>query len=594
MESKYQSVISKYQQVLVKNKRISNLAGYVKLVLFVLFLVQIYYLFSQTLKTSGIIVIFILFAAQLAAWLYHAFINGIIHHAQSLIDINQRCLDRMSGKWVEFTDTGDEYIDPAHPYCCDLDITGRKSLFQFINVTHTWYGRQAFADDLLTGAYSKDEIEQRQQAIQELSEKIDLTNELEFHFSEIGFSADTPELIKELSGNSSFLASRFLTLLLTYLPVVTVITGAAALIFRLPPLYAPALALLAVQTLLWLIGSSRCHNYLRGITSLSFHLSAYQDVLELFGSQDFKSHTLRQMQSELTASDISAFKAMKELAAIADMAGIRSSAFLYLTLNPLLLWDYECAFRLEKWKQKYTGQCENWFQTLGNLESLLCFSVFRNVSSHTCFPAISEKRGVTAEELGHPLLPDAARINNPLKLDNHILIISGSNMSGKTTYLRTIGINIVLARAGAPVCAAKMTCSDLHVITSMRIADDLNEGISTFYAELKRVKEILDHAAADTNTLFLIDEIFRGTNSVDRLAGAQTVIRKLSQMNSLGLVTTHDLELCDLKNSINRIENYNFSEYYKDGQICFDYRLKPGKSQTTNAKYLMEMIGILT
>ena len=166
-------------------------------------------------------------------------------------------------------------------------------------------------------------------------------------------------------------------------------------------------------------------------------------------------------------------------------------------------------------------------------------------------------------------------------------------MSGKTTYLRTVGINIVLARAGGPVCAKEMVFSDLHIITSMRIADDLNEGVSTFYAELKRIKKILDAAKCNHSTMFLIDEIFRGTNSIDRLEGAKTILTKLNQLNAIGMVTTHDLELCDLQLRISRIQNYSFSEYYENKKICFNYKMQPGKAKTTNAKYLMELIGII-
>ena len=262
-------------------------------------------------------------------------------------------------------------------------------------------------------------------------------------------------------------------------------------------------------------------------------------------------------------------------------------------MNVLLLWDFECAFLFEDWKKKNAPHCEKWFLALGELESLSCFATLDNVCNRTCYPRMVAYPIIEAEEMGHPLIPNDVRVTNPLRLRNNIVIISGSNMSGKTTYLRTVGINIVLARAGGPVCAKEMTFSDLSVYTSMRIADDLNEGISTFYAELKRIKGILDAAKNDRTTLFLIDEIFRGTNSVDRLSGARTVITKLSKMGVSGMITTHDLELCDLQQTIPRIQNYSFSEFYKDGQILFDYKIRPGKSKTTNAKYLMELLEIL-
>jgi DNA mismatch repair ATPase MutS len=295
----------------------------------------------------------------------------------------------------------------------------------------------------------------------------------------------------------------------------------------------------------------------------------------------------------LVISDVSAAQAIKELSKITDRASVRSNPIVYFVLNTLLLWDFECAFLFEDWKRKYAPQCEKWFLALGELESLSCFATLRNVCDHTCYPRMLACRGVEAEALGHPLIPNTVRVTNPLRLQNNILIISGSNMSGKTTYLRTAGINLVLARAGGPVCAKDMVFSDLHIFTSMRVTDDLNDGISTFYAELKRIKKILDAAKSNRNTVFLIDEIFRGTNSVDRLSGARTVITKLSQIGVSGMITTHDLELCDLQEDVPEIQNYSFSEYYENGHIFYDYKMRPGKSKTTNAKYLMELLEIL-
>jgi DNA mismatch repair ATPase MutS len=198
-----------------------------------------------------------------------------------------------------------------------------------------------------------------------------------------------------------------------------------------------------------------------------------------------------------------------------------------------------------------------------------------------------------AQELGHPLIPNDMRVNNDTACKNNIFIISGSNMSGKTTFLRTVGINLVLAHAGSFVCAKQMSFYVTQIMTSMRIVDDLNEGISTFYAEIKRIKGIIELAGKELGMFFLIDEIFRGTNSVDRLNGAKTVLSKLDKIGALGIITTHDLDLCEMVNSYSRIKNFSFSEDYRNNQIYFDYKLKVGKSTTTNAKYLMEMVGIM-
>ena len=533
-----------------------------------------------------------LLVIQVGLWIYHAVLSSRMKHSEGIIAINQRHLDRICGNWTKFSDTGEEFIDTGHPYGCDLDIVGKKSLFQFLNTTHTWHGRQAFANDLLHASYSWQQIYQRQEAVRELSQNNSLSNELEYCFSKIGIDSSSKNLVQDLQDEQPFMKNKFLRIFLTYFPILPVVFIGLSLFFHMKQFYYPAFICITFQLILWMFGSAAINKYIQSINRLPFQLNAYSDVLKIIEDSKFTSKKLQHIQAGLISSEVSAAQAIHELIKITNKVNIRSNPYFYFILNGLLLWDYECAFMLEAWKAKYAQHCEQWFLAFGELESLLCFATLPKVCNHTCFPQHLKKRGIKAVAIGHPLLSNSSRVTNDLQLDNSILIISGSNMSGKTTYLRSAGINIVLARAGGPVCASQMKCSDLHIVTSMRIADDLSGGISTFYAELKRIKSILDTAGKDADTLFLIDEIFRGTNSVDRLCGAQTVITKLSQLNVIGMITTHDLDLCELQNEIIGIQNFSFSEYYKNGEICFDYKMRSGKSQTTNAKYLMELIGI--
>jgi len=410
--------------------------------------------------------------------------------------------------------------------------------------------------------------------------------------------------------------------------------------------------------ILWAASMVKLNHYLQVLSSLPYKLGAYDDVIQLILSKelsDFSSEKLVSIQKQLQ----NAAGEIKALGKIANRVHIKPNPILYFLANIFLLWDYQCAFSLQKWKEKNADDSEDWFLAIGELESLLSLAQLPNICVGTCLPTFTEEgRVMRASQLGHPLLPNESRVCNDFDFKDNIVIISGSNMSGKTTFLRTVGVNMILARAGGFVCAHEMECSLLDVITSMRITDDLNEGVSTFYAELKQVKRVIDSGQNNTNMLFLIDEIFRGTNSVDRLLGAKTVINKLSASNSVGLISTHDLELCQLENvkreetletldssdsetltedrgktvSINktcisegfnpttdvwlqssrgfgalnpppvevgvlehvshRIKNAHFSEYYEDNKIYFDYQLKEGMSTTSNARYLMEMVGI--
>lgn len=341
---------------------------------------------------------------------------------------------------------------------------------------------------------------------------------------------------------------------------------------------------------MWLIGKSKAKKYFGAMAGLSYKFSAYSEIIGAITIFNPSSNKLKIIKEQLT----DAAYAMDKLDAIANRVNLRINEVFNGLANIILWWNYRCAFSFQKWKQKYAHLAGQWFSAMGEVESLLCFSHFPNVCNTACLPDTTENHNsLEAKEIGHPLLFNEKRINNDFALHNSILIISGSNMSGKTTFLRTVGVNIVLARAGGFVCAKHMTCPMLSIMTSMRIVDDLNEGTSTFYAELKRISGIIDLAKRQPKTLFLIDEIFRGTNSVDRLMGAKTVIEKLNELGAVGMISTHDLELCKLADLHIRIKNYNFSEYYKDKTICFDYKLKTGMSATTNAKYLMEMVGLL-
>lgn len=593
MKAIFDSTIQKYKTILERNQKKYNATGYIKLALFILFAVNIYFMITRwdtvVFKISATALLII----QLFAWIYQARLDTIIKHAAGIMSINQRHVDRITGKWTTFPDTGKAYFDLDHPYCSDLDIVGEKSLFQFINTTHTWHGRETFAHDLLHPQFSKEVIKGRQEAVKELSEAHGLTDELEYQFSQIGTDPAAAALVDELETMPPFLKNKVLKTLLVYGSLVIFLFILSVVAFKLQPLYLTAIILFVLQTFIWVIGVPATHKYLKAVNRLPLKLERYSEAIKQIDAATFTAKNLQKIKSDLATSDLSAAKAMKALSKITSKASIRRNAIISFILNTLLLWDYRCAFNLQDWVSSYGPHCRKWFSSLGEMESLLSFSTFHRVCSHTCFPDLSDQRGIQAEEMGHPLITGENRVTNPLQMQDDITIISGSNMSGKTTYLRTVGINIVLARAGSPVCAKKMICSDLHIITSMRIADDLSEGISTFYAELKRIKGVLDAAKNDSSTLFLIDEIFRGTNSVDRLTGAKTVIARLSQMGAIGMITTHDLELCDLEYEIHIIKNASFSEHYKQNEICFDYQIRDGKSKTTNAKYLMELVGIL-
>lgn len=590
----FNKAIKEHELSLLKNKRIFSILGYIKLAIALMFIYFIYLSFSKSFPIYLIFIdIALIIIFTILAFVQNHF-NDKVLYDNGIISINKKNLDRISGDWSKFKDIGQEFVDVNHHYSSDLDIVGNKSLFQFLNSTHTYHGRIMFANDLLNANYSKEEIINRQEAVKELSKEIEFSNHIEYYLSKISSNHSTKKLLDELKDNKKCIKSKIIKLTFTYLPLLTILITFIILALQINSLYPFILILFLIQLAIWVTGIIKLQYYLNTITYMPYKLSAYNKVIEILNSKEFSSSKLIDIQSRFCAKDISVSQAIKELAIISNMISVKHNGLIYFVLNVMFLWDYQCVFLLEKWKEEYSNKVEDWFIALGEFESLLSLSKLSYVCSNTSIPTIiDEDKKIIASDIGHPLIGDNIRVNNNFSLDNNIFIISGSNMSGKTTFLRTVGINLVLAKAGGFVLAKEMSCSLLSIVTSMRIADNLNEGISTFYAELKRIKEIVNSAQKDDNLIFLIDEIFKGTNSVDRISGAKTVLTNLSSLKSIGIITTHDLELCSLEASVPNIVNYSFSEHYSDKGIEFDYKIKKGESTTTNAEYLMKMIGLL-
>jgi len=592
LQDKFSSIIKEHEARLKKYNVVSNIVGYIKLLFVLLLGVSLYFLFTKSFPTMLIIISLIELVVLIGFWIYHSKIHNKIDYSSSIISINKRHLDRISGQWSDFVDIGEEFVDFEHPYSSDIDIVGKKSVFQFLNTTHTWHGRQAFANALLQPNFSTEELIKRQNAIIELSTDINFSNHMEQNFSKIGTDHASQKLVEELKDNRLFIKNKVIKFLLVYIPIITLVAIAAISIFRQKNLYIAAALIAITQGFIWVAGMLKTKKYTDAVLRLPYKLRTYSVVIEIIKNRHFNSEKLKEIQSLLGTSEQSAAEAIKGLSKISDKVSVRSNGLVWSILNVFLLWDYSCAIMFEDWKKKYAPFAEKWFLALGEFESLLCFSNLPNIYGNTCIPSIIGEKMIEANELGHPLIQADICVNNNVSCENNIFIISGSNMSGKSTFLRTVGINLVLGRAGSFVCAKQMSFSQMKIITSMRIADDLNEGISTFYAELKRIKSIIALAQKEPNIIFLIDEIFRGTNSKDRFSGAKTVISKLNKMGVIGIITTHDLDFCTISEQYPRIKNYSFSEYYRDNQIHFDYKMKVGKSTTTNAQYLMKMVGI--
>ena len=501
-------------------------------------------------------------------------------------------LARVDGVWGDFADTGEEFVDKNHKYTGDLDIFGANSVFQYLNTTKTWHGRQQFAKDLSQADFNAEEIRGRQKAVWELSPTHSFSSEFQLHGSKIRFKGEINELISLLKGDGEAPKISKVYRYLLILPVFSTIFMLTVFFLQLSELFVPAALLFITHICFWILCVVKFSGEIGKITGAGYRIGEYSPLFHMIERRGFESATLKAIKAKIKSDNgVVASEAIAELDRLIMLIDFRRSGMVWFVLNLFFLWDFICVYLLKRWRAGYRDYVEGWFEAIGDMESLLSFANLGLVESNSCLPMIVSENLIEGTDLGHPLINSEKRINNDVKLDNEIFIISGSNMSGKTTFLRTMGTNIVLGLAGGFVCAKGLKMPVISVSTSMRVADNLSEGVSTFYAELERIKGIIDECKGE-QTIFLIDEMFRGTNSKDRLEGARTVIKSLEEQGAIGLVTTHDLELCNLADN-GRISNYSFSETYEDNEIVFDYKLRQGKSDSTNARFLMNKLGIV-
>jgi hypothetical protein len=518
-----------------------------------------------------------------------------IKYVSLLKKINEASLKRVRGEWHSFEDDGKDFVEDSHRYTGDLDIFGKNSLFQMISTAQT-YGGRVQLKELLSGAVGAAEaVRERQEAVEELSSMMKWRQYFQAEGMHTSRKMNNPqELIAWGKEKNPFYRKPWVIALFRICPTITVLLVTAGFIMDLVPGYLPGIALLLQFALISCKVEAR-YRMFNIFENYDQDLRVYYRLLKLFEQQKFQSAGINRLKKAVkNPQGREAFRQMDKLSAIVDSMGNRRNLF-YILFNTLTLWDFQNLIALERWKQEAGAYMEAWFEALGRVEALASLAVIAFENPHWAIPVIGEDKAacLKAKGLGHPLLI-GNRVNNDVYMgeDRKVLLITGSNMSGKSTLLRTTGINLVLAYAGAPVCAAAFETVLMDICTCMRIKDNLEESISSFYAELLRIKKIVGEAESGKKVFYLLDEIFRGTNSQDRHIGARVLINKLSRTASIGLVSTHDLELCDLEKQNPQIANYHFQEYYEEGTIHFDYMLRQGPSTTRNALHLMRLAGI--
>ncbi len=553
-------------------------------------LTLVFYFTSNTYLSIGFLL------ASLLLFVYLVLMAGDLERRRTLTSslqkINEDALKRQEGNWKNFKDDGVEFRQLEHPFSNDLDLFGRGSLYQWTNVTRTYLGRKRFAQMLKEPLSIAHLMVERQEAILELSAKLVWRQRFQAEGEAL---TEKQKNIEALSAwakiRYAFYDQKWVRYLIWILPIGTMALILSS-IFGLVHYFVPLSGIL-LQTLLLRWKKREHKEALDTIYPYKRTLTTYENMLKRLEKEDFKSGLIIKLKKSIqTDYNQTASFQINQLGKIADGISNRLNA-MYLILDILFLWDFHLMVALEKWKTQTGTKMITWLEAIAEIEALNSLAVIAFDHPNWCLPTIGKEAGFTSKNLGHPLIGTKAITNSVDLKSAATLLITGSNMSGKSTLLRTVGINLILAYTGAPVCANQMSCGIMDIYTCMRVSDNLEENISSFYAELLRIKQIVSASKQKRQVFFLLDEVFKGTNSEDRHLGAKMLIKQLNLQGATGLVSTHDLELGAMEAEMNgQVRNYHFREYYENDQIHFDYLLRPGISTTKNALYLIKMAGI--
>lgn len=582
----YNSQISKYKSKLDTASKKLAVSSALRLVVFLLIAGAIYYFFgNQRIMVPAVlagIAIFIFLVSR------HTELKIERNKNRELIAISETEIAVLNRDFKNLPE-GDEFEDSLHPYSQDVDLFGKASFFQYLNRTSLAEGRKKLADLLLSNDINS--ISEKQDTVKELSGKADWRQ----NFSALAnlVRAETPSTVtvKWLERYNTFVPKvmRWLPWVFSGLSLLII----SAYFFDLVS---------ALQLLLWFfIGLTITGIYIKKINMLSEDVGKVQEtfqqyyrLLEHIEKTDFESETLKQKKEQLTSGKRRASVVLKEFSKAIDALDQRNNMIFGIFGNGFLLWDLRQSLKLETWISAHGMDVEKWFGIIEFIDSQNSLGNFAfNHPSYT-FPVLKEGEMILeTTELAHPLLDPKKRVSNDFNIEKEqFFIITGANMAGKSTFLRTVSLSILMANCGLPVCAGTCSYSPIRLITSMRTTDSLSNDESYFFSELKRLKYIVDQIK--TQKYFIIlDEILKGTNSTDKAIGSRKFIDKLVRSQSTGIIATHDLSLCEVAREQPKVKNYFFDAEIINDELNFDYQFKKGICKNMNASFLLKKMEIV-
>ncbi|HMR74565.1 MAG TPA: DNA mismatch repair protein MutS [Polyangiaceae bacterium] len=589
------------EDIASRSRLVSNLRG---LSFGVFVIAALWGLFGGAPQTGGLIALGGL-VAFLALITVHGRVLAREETERRFALVNAHALARVTGRFRELPEDGSSLKPAAHPYADDLDVFGPGSLFQRLSTAHTTLGKRHLAAWLSVPA-SPELISARQEAVRELAPALSLRQSLEALalFAVTDPTQSTAGKVKRAPDPEPFVAwaESAPTLLSNtalvwgsrILPVLTM-AALAGLIWAGLPTWAFTLPLIVQLVILYKTrdATSRAFN---AVSTSEGAFSRYGSMLRLVEGQSVEARLLQELKAQLTAGGKSPSQAMRVLGRAVGWFELRHNGLVHPFANALLLWDVHCVLMLEAWQRESGKAARMWLERLGELEALASFAAFAHDDPKTCFPSVeADKTLFEARALAHPLLEADKRVENDVTLPSGStsLLVTGSNMSGKSTMLRAMGLAAVMAQSGAPVCAESLRLGPFAVRTSIRISDSLERGVSHFYAEVEKLSAVMNATAGGPPVFFLLDEILHGTNSRERQIGARWVLAELLERGATGAISTHDMELCRLPEELmQKVQLVHFRENVKDGKMTFDFKLREGPVTAGNALRLMQLAGL--
>lgn len=589
----YQNNILSFQQQLAVLKTKRHRIGWLRLFIVLLTAFMVYITWHSAI---GLIISIVI--AGIASFLYVVSIDTdvkeTIANIERLLTINKEEINILNGDFHHREDG--KIFEPAHhPYAQDLDIFGTASIYQYINRCTAEQSKKLLAKNLLQPK-QKEQILQTQKAVKEFTEKTNWRQQFQSYGFENAVTVNTERRIINWLKQPIIFTEPYWQWLTVAFPFVTL--GCTALyIFDI--ITAPVYSLIVFACFLFAGSlSKKIHATYLLLSRIVPEINTLYQQLDYLEKETFKSALIKGIKHSIESKD--AHKAsveIYELKNILNRFDVRLNIFAFFFLNTFLLWDLWQMIALNKWKNKNQQAVPFWFKAIAETEVISSIASLAFNQPSWCFPEIADNHfTLQGKEIGHPLIAAAKRVDNSFTIEgtSKIALITGSNMGGKSTFLRSIGVNTVLALMGSPVCAESFTISPVNLMSSMRIADNLAENTSTFYAELKKLQQIIEAVNRKEKIFILLDEILRGTNSFDRHTGSKALIKQLIQHNAVAIIATHDVELTILENDFPQsIANYHFDvQVDKNDELFFDFKLKDGICKSMNASILMKKIGI--